>query len=262
MALVLSVTRRVIVIEVTQRTVAVQQALPASLYIRFAGSVYYTLNFDTVNIRVDKIEHNCGSTGALRLVLWAVKDYAGGADWTGTRMAEVQLGACSEDEYYDNLNQTVPRTSPAPGYYTMILSLEAYDGEDYTQEDYRVFDDAEGIIGQAKFAGSIGYEIGSTTVELQVDRIAHNFTNGTGSLKIVLWACDNVGDDGSWTGYSIAEYQLEPLQLGYTYDDLAQTVVGTRPPSGCYPLIMQLQSYEANGWVGQDFRVFDDAVSF
>ena len=99
-------------------------------------------------------------------------------------------------------------------------------------------------------------------MELQVDRIAHNFTNGTGSLKIVLWACDNVGDDGSWTGYSIAEYQLEPLQLGYTYDDLAQTVVGTRPPSGCYPLIMQLQSYEANGWVGQDFRVFDDTVSF
>jgi len=262
MALVVSVTRRVVVIEVTQTTVAVQKALPIASYLRFAGSVYYTLNFDTVNIRVDKIEHSYTSSGSLQVVLWAVEDYEGGSDWTGTRMAVVQLESCDKGECYENVDQTVARTSPAPGQYTMIMSLEAYTEGDYVQYDYRAFDEGQSITGQAKFAGSIGYTLNGSTVELRTDRISHNFTSKTGSLKIVLWACEDIGDSGSWTGYSVAEYQLDPLELKYTYDDLALTVTAAKPPSGWYPMIMQLQSYEGSGWVGQDYRVFDEPEGF
>lgn len=38
-------------------------------YIRFLGSVGYTLNFDTVTMKFDKISHNYSTTGTLKVVL-------------------------------------------------------------------------------------------------------------------------------------------------------------------------------------------------
>lgn len=54
-------------------------------YIRFSGSVSYTINFDTVTMNFDKIEHDFGSTGTMKVSLWAVINYAGGYPFRGMK---------------------------------------------------------------------------------------------------------------------------------------------------------------------------------
>ena len=53
---------RVLLVETTEISLPSPKpkAISSHLYIRFNGNVGYTMSFDTVTIRFDKIEHNWG----------------------------------------------------------------------------------------------------------------------------------------------------------------------------------------------------------
>lgn len=231
------------------------------LYIRFKGSVGYTLNFDTVAIRFDKIEHNYGKSGTLKVVLWAVADYTGGTSWSGTRMGEYRLETIDSGWNYTDYSVTVPRSSPNPGSYTMIMELEGYGDGGFVMCDHRVFDEKRTISRDAKLIGTVGYAFHGNSVELRVEKISHNFSGKTGTLMLVLWACSNPESNNQWTGYNLAESRLDPLEKGYSYTGIVRTVKCSRPPSGRYYMILQLKSHDG-GWVGQNHRQFNGLASF
>jgi len=232
-------------------------------YIRFLGSVGYTLNFDTVTMKFDKISHNYSNTGTLKVVLWATQDYTGGTSWTGTRMGEYRLESINDTQCYMDKNLTVSRTSPNPGSCTIVIALETYNGKEFTMSDHVAFAGKAQICAEAKFVGSIGYTCKEEEeVTLRADRISHNFGGGTGSLKMVLWACSSPAQNGTWTGFEIAEKQFEPLKPGQYYEKIDQTVALAYPSRGEYYTIMELESYGANGWVKENFVQFDGLSSF
>lgn len=226
-------------------------------YIRFEGSVGYTLNFDTVNLRFDKIDHNCESTGGLKLKLWAVSDYEGGGGWNGFVLGKYKLNALDSTHCYLDRNLTAPRTSPPPGTYTIIMALYAREDEEFIKQDYRVFDDRIDIYSHAKLEGSWYYCDGDS-VSLYARRISHNFFYSTGPLKLMLWACSK--SDFS-SGYKMGEVELESLEDGKSYIEVIRKVPLTRPPTGSYFIFMQLLSYESD-WFPRDKEMLKDKASF
>ena len=261
-------------IVITKTTVSIQRIAieeeheaaalpPPEIYIRMKGEVGYNINFDTVSIQVEEIEHNCEATGSIKLVLWAMESYGGG-DWEGTRMGEVCIESCEQGYSYANIDQTVPRTSPDPGTYTMIVALEAYMDGEYVTYDHRVFDEKCVISRQVKFQGDVGYNFSGSSVELRADMICHNYSNSTGSLKLVLWASPNPVVNGRWANsYIIASIQLEALFNGHVYQNFSQTVSDyVYPPNGSYFIIMELESFEGTVWCSSDYRQFDEILDF
>lgn len=261
MALVLSMSRTIVTVQM-QRVVVIQRAIANTPDTNMSGKVGYTLNFDTVNLRVEKITHRCTSTGTLKLVLWAVDNFTGRTDWRGTRVAEVRLDSCAQNEYYQNVSRTAPRNSPNAGSYTMILSLESCQNGGFVMEDYYVFEGRQNITRDAKFIGTVGYTTSGTSMQMRAEKISHNFRGTTGTLMMILWACSNPISNGQWTGYKLAEARLDPLEQGYSYTNVVKTVEGTKPPSGYYYMILQLKSYQDNQWVSEDSRQFDSLASF
>ena len=259
--LALSVSRTVVMVQM-QRVVVIKRALPNTPDINMSGTVGYTLNFDTVNLRVEKISHRCTSTGTLKLVLWAVTNFTGRTDWSGTRVAEVRLDACSQNECYVNINKTAARNSPSAGSYTMILSLESCQNERFIMEDYYVFDGRQNITSDAKFVGTVGYTTSGSSIQMRAEKISHNFCGNTGTLMLLLWACSSPAANNQWTGYKLAEVRLDPLEKGYSYTNVVKTVEGSTPASGHYYMILQLKSFYNGSWVGEDYRQFDSLASF
>lgn len=261
MALVLSMSRTVIAVQL-QRVVVIQRALPSTPDINMSGKVSYTLNFDTVELRVERISHRCASTGTLKLVLWAIENFTGRTDWSGKRVAELRLDTLAQNEAYGNLNKTVPRNSPDAGSYTMIMSLESCQNGRFIMEDYTVFEGRQTITRDAKFIGTVGYSTSGTTMQMRADKISHNFIGNTGTLKMILWACDSPNISQQSAGYKLAKVKLEPLEHGYSYTNVIRTVEGSPPPSGCYYITLQLKSYQDYKWVSEDYRQFDGLAFF
>ena len=228
--------------------------------IKLSGTVGYTLHFDTVNLRVGKISHTHKSSGSLQLVLWAVKNYTGGRNWSGTRVAKVQLDTLAEGEYYENVDQEATRVSPSAGTYTMIMSLESFTGGRFVMEDFRVFEKRKEVTCDVKMKGSTGYSISGDSVKIRVERIAHNYSNGTGSLMLLLWACSRPAVNGEWSGKKLAEVTLDPLEAEYYYTNVKRTVDMKKIASGNYYLILQLKSYEDGEWVQKDYKQFDGLI--
>jgi len=107
-------------------------------------------------------------------------------------MGEYRLESINDTQCYMDKSLTVSRTSPNPGSYTIVIALETYNGKEYTMSDHVAFAGKAQICAEAKFVGSIGYTCKEEEeVTLRADRISHNFGGGTGSLKMVLWACSS-----------------------------------------------------------------------
>jgi hypothetical protein len=153
-----------------------------------------------VNLRAGKISHTHKSSGSLKLVLWAVKNYTGGRNWSGTRVAEAMLDPLAKDEYYEDVDQEATRTNPATGTYTMIMSLESFTNGRFVMEDFRVFEKRKEVTCDVKMKGTVGYTISGNSVKIRVERIAHNYSNGTGSLMLISWACNRPAVNGEWSG--------------------------------------------------------------
>lgn len=198
-------------------------------------------------------------TGSLRVVLCATTDY-NGSSWTGWPLGIYQFDSIDSGRCYLNKNVTAPRTSPPPGKYTIILKLEGFNGEKYVMRDHRVFGKTLDIYRQAKLEGS-WYSCDGDSVSLYARRISHNFSAITGSLKLVLWACSEPLRDRRWNGYRIGEVQLDPLDVGKSYNEIIRKVSLTRPPTGSYYMIMELQSYEPD-WLSRDHEMLKDKASF
>ena len=130
------------------------------------------------------------------------------------------------------------------------------------KQDYRVFEGIQEITKDLTFKGTVGYTISGESIEMRIEKIAHNYNGSTGSLKIALWACSDPVTNRQWTGYKLAKARLDPLESGYFYTNVVKTVQCSAPASGYYYIVMQLSGYGDRGWVGKDYRQFDDMAFF
>ena len=112
---------------------AAENPSPNTLYERMVGNVGYTIfeGRGEVELRVDKIEHNVGNTGTMKVVLWActecMRDNSG---WKGHRIAELRLDGIPKGYSYSNIKRTVPLLKRPPnGRYIALMTLESQQEE-------------------------------------------------------------------------------------------------------------------------------------
>ena len=97
------------------------------------------------------------------------------------------------------------------------------------------------------FSGSWGYKIDGKQITVYGDKI-NNHNNGgrSGTLKVAIYATKFPYNGGTINGYKLYEYQLDPLDAGYYYNNISNTGWCTYPPSGSYYLTILLLEYNYN----------------
>ena len=102
-------------------------------------------------------------------------------------------------------------------------------------------------ISAQSLSGSWGYKISGKQITLYGDKI-RNYNNGgrSGTLKLAIYATNYPYNGGSINGYKLYETQLEPLDAGYSYNDISNTGWCTYPPKGSYSLTILLLEYSYN----------------
>ena len=74
----------------------------------------------------------------------------------------------------------------------------------------------------------------------------HNYGGSSGTLKVALYATNYPYNGGTINGYKLYETQLDPLDAGYSYNDISNTGYCSHPPSGSYYLTILLLEYDYN----------------
>jgi hypothetical protein len=94
----------------------------------------------SVNLSVQQVANICnlGTSGSLRLDLWATASPYSGGTIPGYRFASLPLNPLTGGYSYNNISQTVPFVSPPVGVYYVTLTLEEYNNStgSYVTDSY------------------------------------------------------------------------------------------------------------------------------
>lgn len=99
-------------------------------------------SFVTLNASAVRNNRDGGTSGTLRLKLWATDSPYSGGSISGYVMGEARLGELRGGYEYSNISEEVIFSEPPAGTYWVTMTLSEYDGEDLTV-DYITFDDTE-----------------------------------------------------------------------------------------------------------------------
>jgi len=112
--------------------------------LQLVGTVSYLheVSGSTVNMRADYVRNNNtgGTSGTLKLQLWATSSPFAGGTITGYKFGEYTLGTLNGGFQFTNINVNPPFTSPPAGTYYVSMLLAEYQGAPgYQTVDYRTF---------------------------------------------------------------------------------------------------------------------------
>lgn len=107
--------------------------------VEFFGATQWTIhNNGTVQMQVEKLENTCdlGTTGSLRLDVWATASPYTGGSVTGYRFGTMPLNPLPARYAYNHINQTVAYQPPPDGYYYVTMTISEYKGGQFKILDY------------------------------------------------------------------------------------------------------------------------------
>jgi hypothetical protein len=92
----------------------------------------------SVNLSVERVTNICdfGTSGGLRLDLWATESPYVGGTIPGYRFGSLPLNPLGGGDSYNNLNQSVSFVRPPDGAYYVTLTLGEYNGSSYLTQSY------------------------------------------------------------------------------------------------------------------------------
>ena len=107
-------------------------------------------------------------------------------------------------------------------------------------------------------SGTWGYKFDGHYITLYGDKIQNQNNGGsTGTLKVAIYATDYAYNGGRLSGYVLYEYKLDPLDAGYSFNNISKTGWCTFPPTnnysrGSYSLSIILLEYS-----NRDYEIVD-----
>ncbi len=120
-----------------------------SPYVRVAGGAYFgdveifgqtswQVVGNSVSLNVEKVGNTCnlGSSGSLRMDLWATTSPYGGGTINGYVFGSTSLSPLTAGYSYNNISQTVAYMRPPDGLYYITLTLSEYHNGSYVMVDY------------------------------------------------------------------------------------------------------------------------------
>jgi hypothetical protein len=184
----------------------------ANTAISVTGPLSYKVNGSTVTLAVANIENTTsGTTGTLRLELWAFpKDYGGQAE-SGYLLATDVLGTLSPNHEYSNVSETVPYTPPPNGTWVATMFVAEYTNASadsgYSPDVYVNFTNPLQV-GPAAAAPSITSQPQSASVS--VGSSATFSVGASGSTPLSYqWSFDGTPISGATaSSYTVASAQI------------------------------------------------------
>lgn len=114
------------------------RTIPNGQEIDLSGSASWSTSGSQVNIEIDTVsnEREGGTSGSLRLRLWATKAPYAGRTISGYVLGTRALGQLSGGYYYSDISGYVPFRRPPSGYYCTTLTVEEYTGSGWVIRDF------------------------------------------------------------------------------------------------------------------------------
>lgn len=111
----------------------------------FSGQTSYQRSGGTVTLVAHTIHNNRngGSSGTLKLMLWATPTPYDGKNINGFVVAQSELGSLLGNTYFPNISRTVSFFTPSAGQYYMTLTLSEYREGRYQIVDYMNYSNME-----------------------------------------------------------------------------------------------------------------------
>ncbi|MCG8528573.1 MAG: hypothetical protein MI748_19505 [Opitutales bacterium] len=244
----------------------------------FDGGVRYQFTGDMkrVSLSHTKIsnDNHQGSTGTIKVSLWAMDHPYEGGQMDGFRVASYTLEGLKAGYWWNDMTKTLNATLPQwSDYYYMAMTVEEYFTEGYRITDWVNFADAVYLEKPApptppklniSMEGPYRWQTHPSEGKIEIDtgKITHNRNGHTGSLRIAVWATQNRYNGGQINGYVLGYVQKESLQKGMMYPHIDAYVRYKAPPSGRYYVTMTLSEFDGNAYVIRDYFTYDDTFNF
>ena len=250
----------------------------------FSGNYsWQTLSASTAVIRVDRITNNStsGTSGTIRLELWATSSAYSGGNISGYKLAQHTLSPLNAGSSWVNVSSgTIAYSAPPTGTWHVTLVVSEYtaagSNDGFTIRDFGGFGSRLVVGSSGGSGGSNGgsgtyLQIGglctytpgnnNTTVVLGVGEVRNSAANRSGSLRVELWATASPYNGGGASGHKLAQFSLSPLNAGSSYLNLnSGTLAFTPPPTGTWYVTMIVTEYDGSslndGYVERDFINF------
>jgi hypothetical protein len=258
--------------------------------IDLSGTCGWTITGDSIDIVAGRVENNStgGSSGSLRLQVWATPSRYSGGSISGYVIGTRNLQQLSGGYSYSNISGSVSFTAPPSGTYYTTLTVEEYTGSGFVIRDYQTFSDTatfgggggggddggngggggdggggSGGDGSLGIEGSGSWEISGSSIVIGAAKVANGRSGGSsGSLRLQIWATTSPYSGGGISGYVIGTLNLDPLPGGYSYNNLSRAVNYTAPPSGTYYTTLTLAEYDSGSYGIVDYLTFSGTSTF
>ncbi|CDW89583.1 protein kinase domain containing protein [Stylonychia lemnae] len=257
-----------------------QKSLSNLASVKFEGKVscFFERDQGKIELRADKISNELdGPSGLVKMELWAIpQDPTKDNNWyksaNGYILARYQFNqSLDTNQYFHNVRKKVDQLKKGKYGKPHVLSLKLYtlSKEKWIRTDARVFDGQKVFKKGLEFIGNTGFQTKNNykQVEFKIDKIqnSQNFTSGT--IRIVLAACElnsslQINDYEQLMFYELAEYSFGQLEQNQCIHNIKTKVDCNYLESGDYILIMKLQQNIKNAFVTEDQIVYETIHSF
>jgi hypothetical protein len=249
--------------------------------IDLVGDVGWNQSGNRLFINAERVQNNdaSGTSGFLRLQIWATDDIYDGNDMNGFVLGTYNLGRLDAGFSFVNLARVVRYFRPPAGiYYTTITLEEADSNGDFFILDYENFVDPvnlggygaglgsriDPMDGDIAFNGDLSWLAGNGRVDIFADEISNPREFGrSGVLRIRLWATSDPYEGGILQGYPLATKRVGRVTGGFYLDDFfGRTYFRPPPPDDYYFVTMTLEELVRGRWEIADYFTFPDPNLF
>ena len=238
-------------------------ALPAGAQdLSLEGTVSYTISGTKVVLKADKVVNHSdgGTSGTLRLRLWATSSPYSGGSISGYVMGTSVLGVLEGGYQFPGVSMSVAFTGPPSGTYYITVTLEEYQASGaYTIVDYMNFSGTKqigpgGSFGDIKLEGLVSWKQSGSKITLKADKVVNYRDSGTsGTLRLQIWATRTAYSGGRISGNVLGSVTLGTLKGGYYYPNINKTGTYRKPPNGTYYITMTLEESQRGSYVMQSY---------
>jgi hypothetical protein len=230
--------------------------------IELSGSCSWSISGNSIDIEAGRVENlsSSGTSGTLRLRIWATASPYSGGTINGYVLGTRSLGTLQAGYYYSNISGSVTYSAPPPGTYYTTLTVEEYTGSGYTIRDYLTFSGSDvfggGSSSDVVLEGNGSWSISGSSINIGVTRVSNDGGGTSGSLRLQIWATSSPYSGSAMSGYVIGTRNLNPLSGNHYYSNVSGNVSYIPPPYGTYYTALTLEEYVSGSYQIVDYITF------
>lgn len=229
--------------------------------------VDWTVNATTILIEAAAVENNRigGTSGTLRLQVWATDTPYNGGMINGFVMGTAVLGELNGGQSFGDISESVPFTEPPAGTFFTTITLEEFRMGAFAIMDFFTFPTTSDFDGPGEIALTppVSWDVLGDMITIEAAAVENTRPAGfSGTLRLQVWATDTAYMGGVIDGEVIGTAALGQLDAGDSFDNVSETVPFMAPPDGTYFITVTLEEFRDGEFGIVDFVTFNETATF